>query len=136
MPNARLKPGETEDERRERYNREMREYRAKRATTVKPLPSGKYNYTLDKDRQFRTKYGITLEAAHQLLEAQGGVCAICAAPLLLGVPQTLTGNEAAIDHDHTTGKVRGVLCGRCNKGLGLFLDNPVSLRAAADYLLA
>lgn len=136
MPNARLKPGESEDERKERYNREMREYRALRATTVKPLPSGTYNYKADKCRQFRKKYGITLDDAHELLAAQGGVCAICSTPLLLGVPQTLTGSEAAVDHCHSTGKVRGILCGRCNKGLGLFLDNPSSLRAAAAYLLA
>jgi hypothetical protein len=67
-------------------------------------------------------FGLTAEDLAALIESQGGTCAICDAP-----PQH-------IDHDHTTGKVRGVLCGPCNMGLGQFQDEPAKLRAAAIYL--
>jgi hypothetical protein len=61
--------------------------------------------------------------ADVMLEAQGGVCAICqAAP------------AAHVDHDHETGAVRALLCFNCNGGLGQFKDDPEVLRAAADYV--
>jgi hypothetical protein len=61
------------------------------------------------------------------LLARHGVCAIC------GVGQW--GKKGPqIDHDAATGRVRGVLCVNCNNGLGRFHDDPVRLRAAADYL--
>jgi len=44
------------------------------------------------------------------------------------------GRGKHIDHNHETGFTRGVLCARCNNGLGLFKDNPVNLRAAARFL--
>jgi hypothetical protein len=63
-----------------------------------------------------------------LLAAQGGRCAICVGEW--------TGHHIAphIDHDHATGKVRGLLCVNCNNGLGRFGDDPRRLRAAAQYL--
>ncbi|UOY02503.1 endonuclease VII domain-containing protein [Blastococcus sp. PRF04-17] len=58
-----------------------------------------------------------------MLEAQGGLCAICrAAPAV------------HVDHDHVTGAVRALLCFNCNGGLGQFKDDPAVLRAAADYV--
>jgi hypothetical protein len=69
------------------------------------------------------RYGITAEEADYLLEAQGGLCAVCrAAP------------AAHVDHDHATGAVRELLCFNCNGGLGQFRDDPAVLRAAADYV--
>ena len=63
----------------------------------------------------------------QLKEAQGGVCAIC---------QKATGvrKKLAVDHDHKTEHVRGLLCGPCNKLLGFARDNPEFFRRAANYL--
>ena len=75
----------------------------------------------------RRKYGLTLEAYESMLMAQGAMCAVC------GLAKW--GNRGpVIDHDHTSGKVRGVLCFSCNAGIGLLHDNPKRLRAAADYL--
>lgn len=60
--------------------------------------------------------------------AQNGVCAIC--------KKTCTcGRSLAVDHNHKTGKVRALLCSRCNRGLGLFMENPEYLNAAKEYLL-
>ena len=65
------------------------------------------------------RYGLSLEAYEALL-AQG--CAICG------------GEAEVIDHNHTTGQVRGALCHRCNRGIGLLRDNPVIVDAAGTYL--
>lgn len=72
-------------------------------------------------------YGITLQQYDALFDAQDGACAICA-----GRPRT---QRLAVDHDHRTGMVRGLLCKRCNhKMLGGSGDNPDLLRRAAVYL--
>jgi len=60
--------------------------------------------------------------------AQSGLCAICQQP---PAPES---RGLAVDHDHATGAVRALLCQPCNLGLGFFADNPVALRAAADYI--
>jgi hypothetical protein len=68
-------------------------------------------------------FGLTPEELQTLIASQGGVCAICD-----------DGKPEHIDHDHETGRIRGVLCGPCNMGLGLFKDDPRRLEAAVDYL--
>jgi recombination endonuclease VII len=77
------------------------------------------------------KYRISASEYDDLLANQGGRCAIC------GNPPSGQGTSMArlhIDHDHDTGRIRGLLCGRCNPGLGYFLDSPARLRVAADYI--
>ena len=84
---------------------------------------------LDKwDAIIRRTYGISLEEYYKLIEYQGGGCAVC------GRKQEPDGRRLSIDHDHTTGKVRGVLCYSYNKALGLFYDIPERLDKAAEYL--
>jgi len=73
-------------------------------------------------------YGITLEIYNQMLKAQGGVCAICH-------KEDSKGNHLSVDHDHSTGKVRGLLCGRCNLALGGFSTQEL-LEGALKYLKA
>lgn len=80
----------------------------------------------------RCKYGIGLEEYHAMLAAQGERCAICGAPPI--VRPHSTRKTLCIDHDHATGKIRGLLCRQCNHGLGCFADNPSSLESAAAYL--
>ena len=77
------------------------------------------------------KYGLSLEEYHGLLAAQDYKCLICGV-----VHRDETGGRLVIDHDHQQDMtaVRGLLCGACNLALGLFKDNPASLRAAANYL--
>jgi Recombination endonuclease VII len=82
-----------------------------------------------KHNELRIAHGIGLDEYRELEKAQGGLCAIC------GEPQTSTHRQyLCVDHDHKTRKVRGLLCGSCNMGLGRFKDDPVRLRAAAEYL--
>ena len=78
----------------------------------------------------REQYGMSLEQFDKLLEGQGGVCAICGSDS----PRDKRGFNFHIDHDHVSGRHRGILCGPCNRGLGHFHDSITNLRAAADYL--
>lgn len=67
------------------------------------------------------------EQYEEMRDAQGDCCAICQVPF--------DGPGAcAVDHDHATGKVRGMLCGRCNRAIGLLRDDPEIMRQAADYI--
>jgi hypothetical protein len=82
-----------------------------------------------KRNALRMAFKMELEEYNQLLTQQGGVCAICRQP------ETRKGKfYLAVDHCHSTGVVRGLLCGRCNLVVGQMMDNPVLLRAAATYL--
>lgn len=80
-------------------------------------------------------YGITFEQYEEMWERQGRACALCTTPLVLagGAGQKRSG-IANVDHCHATGKVRGLLCHKCNRGLGLFKDNPAVLVKASAYL--
>lgn len=77
----------------------------------------------NRESYFRRKYGLT-EAERDALRAETkGLCPIC-----------LAAPAVHVDHDHETGKVRGVLCFSCNAALGQFKDRPDVLRRAAEYL--
>lgn len=77
----------------------------------------------------KRNYGITGEQYNQMLAEQYYACALC------GKSETETRRKRlSVDHDHTTGKVRGLLCSPCNKGIGHFKDSPTLLRKAALYL--
>ena len=73
------------------------------------------------------RYGIVPEQFEAILVAQGGRCAVC------GVAES-GARDWHMDHDHYTGEPRGILCVRCNGGLGLFKDSPALLEKAAHYL--
>lgn len=81
-------------------------------------------------RNLKIKYGITLEEYQTILDSQGGLCRICGcssdSPRVLG--------SFAVDHDHTTGAIRGLLCNQCNRAIGMLDDSPTLLRKAAGYL--
>ena len=78
--------------------------------------------------RLRYKYGIEPNDLLRIMVAQGCDCAICRTP----DPDHRYG--WAVDHDHTTGRVRGVLCQRCNLGIGNFRESVETLRAAIHYL--
>ena len=82
-----------------------------------------------RNRRLNWCYGITLTQYTDLLSAQGGGCAICRSKTA-----TASGGSFHVDHDHLTGKVRGLLCTCCNQGLGRFRENSALLRRAVEYL--
>ena len=77
------------------------------------------------------KYGLTADQYDAMLEKQNGVCASC------GKKETHRNQfgicSLAVDHDHLTGHVRGLLCGRCNRSLGLLGDDADVVQALANY---
>lgn len=85
------------------------------------------------DTRYRKKYGISLDQVQKLLAQQGGVCAICKCQP--AKDNTITTLERfAVDHDHQTGVIRGILCNWCNLGLGHLDDSVDRLLSAIAYL--
>lgn len=102
------------------------------------LPIGKYPNALDLERAERPpriskrdallkSYGLNQQSYDALLKSQNGVCAICKRP-------NWNRKHPHIDHDHKTGKTRGLLCGACNHVLGRIEDNIETARAIVKYL--
>jgi hypothetical protein len=110
---------------------ERREYRKKyKQTEAGKRSNNKYRNKPEvkekiKDRRLQIRYGITMAEYWNMVAVQGGVCAICMKP---------DGKKLHVDHDHKSGKIRGLLCGNCNKALGLFKDDTKILVTALSYL--
>ena len=88
-------------------------------------------------RRTLARYGMTAECYRELLEAQGGGCALCGATSADGKTYATTTEPRPlnVDHDHATGEVRGLLCSACNMALGLLKDDSARLLRAVDYLV-
>lgn len=117
----------------DRYRQSQRSYRAKnrdrineQQRTLRAADPERYR-RYDLSRRLR-KFGVTLDQYDALIEAQGGVCAICEGPP--------NGKDDVfhVDHDHQTGMLRGLLCHSCNTSLGHFRDDVVVLQRAIEYL--
>ena len=85
---------------------------------------------IERKSKFKRQYGISLEQYDEMLQNQGYGCAICGTKK----PSERT-KYFAVDHCHDTSKVRGLLCTKCNRGLGLFNDKTDALQKAIKYLL-
>jgi len=107
---------QTHEPTRQKKIKRMAEWRKKRDPQL--VIAYRRRYMLKKN------YGITPEQFDAMLLNQGGACAICRESV----------DKPHVDHDHVTGRVRGILCNRCNVGLGMFNDNKTSLRSAIAYL--
>lgn len=77
------------------------------------------------DKHLWARYKITIEDYNKMLKEQDGVCAIC---------KMKSKKKLHVDHCHVFLKVRGLLCGSCNRGLGMFKENPVILQKAINYI--
>ena len=78
-----------------------------------------------RNRHYIRTYGITIDHYESLLREQDGVCGIC---------KTRKKLSLAVDHNHTTGAVRGLLCNNCNTAIGNFMENKEILFSAIKYL--
>ncbi|WP_073927128.1 endonuclease VII domain-containing protein [Streptomyces sp. CB03911] len=81
--------------------------------------------TYRRKSHLRAKYGLEPHEYTAMVEEQRGLCLICETPQ----------EKLVVDHDHQTGKVRGLLCNSCNAALGFLRDRPEVALAAARYLL-
>lgn len=101
----------------------LRHRRAANPEKTKAYKRQHYNYGQQRGYLLRTRYGITVGDYDAILAEQNGGCAICDGT-----------NKLVIDHNHRTGKVRGILCNNCNIALGAVQDNYLLLERAAIYL--
>jgi len=83
----------------------------------------------DLELHMKRAYGLDFKDYEKMLELQNGVCAICSSP-----PPNNRKTRLAIDHCHKTGKVRGLLCDKCNRSIGLLKDDVSVLKSAIKYL--
>jgi hypothetical protein len=116
---------------KEQYNAKSKAWRE--ANPEQAKANRKRNYELNKESNLKyskeynlkKKFSLSLLEYEEMLTKQNGVCAICGG--------TCT-KALAVDHDHATGSIRGLLCNNCNRGLGHFKDNLKNLQQAIDYL--
>lgn len=117
---------------REKIREKQREYyqrtKAERVAWQKEYKQTTQGKLAQRYAHIKHKYGLSKEDYLQLLEKQNNVCAICLNP------ETIENSILCVDHCHTTGKVRGLLCRMCNSALGKFGDNLSNLKRAVAYL--
>ena len=103
----------------------------------KDSPHYKHGLSLDRNSEYKIyqrekydmcKYNLSATKKTEIFSNQKGCCAIC------GYKFGRRKGDMCVDHDHKTGNVRGLLCDKCNRGLGYFMDKNELLRKAADYL--
>jgi hypothetical protein len=124
MNQPRGRPKRTSDDPekiKERLNRNQRNYITKNR---------------DKQRAAHIKrtYGINWEDYLQLFAKQVGECCICRVKLSTHQQEDNPHEIAHIDHCHTTGKIRGLLCNKCNSAIGYFNDSALLCKLASQYL--
>lgn len=115
---------ENQIERSKKY-REANKEALKLARKARKLRDPEKHKEQQRRNDLKKKYNISLEDYTKMFEEQEGVCAICG----------LTSSKALhVDHNHTTGKIRSLLCGHCNVGLGHFKESINLLDKAKEYL--
>lgn len=118
------------DKHKEKILEHHKEYRNKNKKKVLEC-NRKYNKSkidVIRNRQLKHNFGITLEQYNEIFIIQNGCCDIC------GRHQSEFSKALVVDHDHKTGKIRGLLYDNCNHGIGNFKDNIETLQKAINYL--
>lgn len=157
MPRRKRQVGRTEEERKQIRKEYNHEYRMKNKEKLAPIDAEyrrnhrPYNriyartyYNKHKEEiskwakeyglknrhriyayRIKKSYGITIDEYNEMLKNQDGKCAICKC-----VPE----KKLHVDHDHKNNTVRGLLCSRCNRGVGIFFDDPNLFKKCAEYI--
>lgn len=114
------------------YNRDAKKTSGYRSHCKSCTSTGYRQWSVSGERgrvsKLRSRFGMSVEDYDRILAAQNNGCAIC------GKSPSENGKRLSIDHNHDTGKVRGLLCQPCNTGIGLLNDSPSQLRLALRYL--
>lgn len=121
---AKANPGAVK-ENKAKWDRENADHKREQAYAWKEANAGKAATSLF--RAHLKKYGISPEQFEEMLVAQGGVCAGCRKTCTVF-------SRLSVDHDHDTGKVRGLLCSACNRAVGGLKHDPETLLRLAAYL--
>lgn len=114
----------TKDNTRGGHQRECKECCRERKFKWHQTPSGQRSSA---NTKLKRRFGITIDDYERMYAEQGGECLCC------GASESVLGHRLAVDHCHTTGKVRGLLCKGCNVALGHAKENPDILRSLAKY---
>ena len=88
----------------------------------------RYDPLKNKHNKLKKAYGIGLEEYNKLFKDQEGCCAVC------GIHQSELTRSLAVDHCHTTGKIRGLLCNKCNTALGLLNESEEIMKNLINYV--
>lgn len=109
------------------YNEYRRKYRK-----LPHVLETEYKYLMKK--HYKKAYGLSIEEYDAIIKSHNGLCAICKTDK--GRFDTRTGKKQKlhIDHCHLTGKIRGLLCNKCNIGIGLFNNNIELFKKVIEYL--
>jgi hypothetical protein len=112
----------------------LREHNPERLQRIREYDKARTSYDKERARGLRRHFGMSIVEYSQIFMAQGGVCAICHQ----AETDTFKGSvrPLAVDRDHVTNRRRALLCARCNRGIGMFRDNPQLLIASAEYLFS
>jgi len=118
---------------KEKLKERSKEYYYKNIEKVSARTKLYYEKTSSSSEYKFKRYGITRLDYNNLYENQRGLCSICGKEEISTL-RSVKKKVLAVDHCHTTGKVRGLLCSNCNRGLGHFQESSDILRKAIDYL--
>ena len=129
---------DSEAEKRRKNSEQVKQWRLKNPERAKEIKDKSVARAKEKDphiirrRNLKNDFGLTLEQYDEMHKSQNGLCLIC------GNPETTMQRgkiiPLSVDHDHTTGAVRGLLCRSCNTGLGAFNDDADRIQVAIQYL--
>ncbi len=127
-------PEEIEERNRKRRERYAADAEYREAVKAQARENNRRNPQTKRNGRLKADFNITLEEYNTLLEKQGGRCAICGVESTGVREHGKREHSMYVDHDHVTGAIRGLLCSRCNFGIGQFRNSPELLRKAAIYL--